>query len=129
MTRHNCPNCGAPIETAECPYCGTMFLDFGALDIRSTGQPVFLRFRDGTRTILRKVVLTNASIRMEPSDTDLYADGRVYYRVRQVQETIELEFQTVDVGKIFGAVVEDWRTSMHPEADKDIYDRIKEVIK
>lgn len=26
----NCPNCGAPIETAKCPYCGTLFIDFGA---------------------------------------------------------------------------------------------------
>ena len=27
----NCPNCGAPIETEKCPYCGTMFLDFAAM--------------------------------------------------------------------------------------------------
>lgn len=28
----NCPNCGAPIETEKCPYCGTIFLDFAATE-------------------------------------------------------------------------------------------------
>lgn len=35
MTRHNCPNCGAPIESVQCPYCGTMFYDFAVMDTAS----------------------------------------------------------------------------------------------
>lgn len=129
MDKHNCPNCGAPIETAECPYCGTMFLDFGAIDIQNPGKPVFLRFRDGTRTILRKVVLTNATIRVDPGFVPFYADSRIYHIASQPSETIELEFQSVLTGDLLGVAVEDWRAAMHPEADKDIYDQIKEVIK
>ena len=26
----NCPNCGAPIESDKCAYCGTIFVDFAA---------------------------------------------------------------------------------------------------
>lgn len=126
----NCPNCGAPIETAECPYCGTLFLDFGAIDIQGTDKPIFLRFRDHYgRTILRKVILTSASIHEEPEDIPFYADDQVYYTARRPCERIEMEFETVFSGNIFGATVEDWRTAIHPEADSDIYEVIKEVIK
>lgn len=124
----NCPNCGAPIEMAECPYCGTMFLDFGALDLGNIEKPIFLRLKKNGRTILRKVILTNAAIRIDTDDIPLYADNQVIYRMRPETETIELSFQTIASGKLFGAVVDDWRTPMHPEADKDIYDQIKEVI-
>lgn len=126
----NCPNCGAPIETAECPYCGTLFLDFGAIDIQGTGKPVFLRFKDHYgRTVLRKVVLTRTTIYIEPDDTFFYADDQIYHTDRQSRERIEMEFESVLSGKLLGATVEDWRTAIHPEADSDIYEAIKEVIK
>lgn len=128
--KRNCPNCGAPIAAAECPYCGTLFLDFGAIDIRGTGKPIFLRFNDGRgRTILRKVILTSASIREEPEDISLYADNQIFHTIRRPHERIEMEFETVFSGNICGAVVEDWRAALHPEADHDIYNTIKELIK
>lgn len=126
----NCPNCGAPIETAECPYCGTLFLDFGAIDIQGTGKPIFLRFNDGHgRTILRKVVLTRTTIYIDPDDTFFYADDQIYCTARQPHERIEMEFESVLSGNLLGVTVEDWRTAMHPDADRDIYEAIKEVIK
>ena len=30
--RLNCPNCGAPITSTKCPYCGSVFFDFVTLD-------------------------------------------------------------------------------------------------
>ena len=30
----NCPNCGAPIASDICPYCGTAFLDWSCIDER-----------------------------------------------------------------------------------------------
>ena len=126
----NCPNCGAPIETAECPYCGTLFLDFGAIDIQGTGKPIFLRFNDGHgRTILRKVVLTRTTIYVEPDDTFFYADDQVYQAIRHPHERIEMEFESVLSGNLLGATIEDWRTAIHPESNSDIYEAIKEVIK
>ena len=38
----NCPNCGAPVTGGRCEYCGTLFLDFGAL---STEKPTYIRIR------------------------------------------------------------------------------------
>ena len=38
----NCPNCGAPIETEKCPYCGTVFLDFAAMD---ADQPFYMKVK------------------------------------------------------------------------------------
>lgn len=32
MRKTNCPNCGAPISSIECPYCGTVFYDFATID-------------------------------------------------------------------------------------------------
>lgn len=126
----NCPNCGAPIETAECPYCGTLFLDFGAIDIQGTGKPIFLRLKDHYgRTILRRVILTRTTIYVEPGDTHFYADNQIYWAARQPCERIEMEFETIFSGNIYGATVEDRRVAIHPEADRDIYETIKEIIR
>lgn len=38
----NCPNCGAPITSEQCPYCGTLFYDFSAIEI---GKPCFLKIK------------------------------------------------------------------------------------
>lgn len=40
MSDRNCPNCGAPIETVKCPYCGTPFLDSGAILSRKLPKAV-----------------------------------------------------------------------------------------
>ena len=29
----NCPNCGAPLVSEKCQYCGTLFYDFSAIEI------------------------------------------------------------------------------------------------
>ena len=31
MNSYNCPNCGAVITKDVCDYCGTVFLDFAAI--------------------------------------------------------------------------------------------------
>ena len=45
MSRTNCVNCGAAKDTDEikCPFCGTTYLDFTAIDFGS-GQPVVCQF-------------------------------------------------------------------------------------
>ena len=29
----NCPNCGAPIKTDKCPYCGTVFMELNIMAV------------------------------------------------------------------------------------------------
>lgn len=45
MSRTNCVNCGAAKDTSEikCPFCGTTYLDFTAIDFES-GEPVVCQF-------------------------------------------------------------------------------------
>lgn len=42
MKKFNCPNCGAPITTDVCQYCGTVFLDFAAIQ---TNKPSYIKFK------------------------------------------------------------------------------------
>ena len=45
MSKTNCVNCGAAKDTSEikCPFCGTTYLDFTAIDFDS-GDPVVCQF-------------------------------------------------------------------------------------
>lgn len=39
----NCPNCGAPIKTGKCPYCGTIFVDPNIMAVYADNR-VFMSF-------------------------------------------------------------------------------------
>lgn len=39
----NCPNCAAPIQDDICPYCGSVFLDWAAFDVK---RPTFVKIKD-----------------------------------------------------------------------------------
>lgn len=59
----NCPNCGAPIESAKCPYCGTLFYDMTVIDLQNPG---YVRFRYGDRIIQGRMYPGRCSITTEP---------------------------------------------------------------
>jgi len=48
----NCPNCGAPITSSKCEYCGTVFHDFTNFNIQ--GKNV-IRFNHMGRVIEAEV--------------------------------------------------------------------------
>ena len=60
MNSYNCPNCGAPITTDVCKYCGTVFLDFAAIQ---ANKPSYIKFKvdnDGISNIyLMKLTVDN----------------------------------------------------------------------
>ena len=60
MNSYNCPNCGAPITTDVCQYCGTVFLDFAAIQ---ANKPSYIKFKvdnDGINDIyLMKLTVDN----------------------------------------------------------------------
>lgn len=58
----NCPNCGAPIETDKCPYCGTAFIDFACLD---ADKPFYMKVKKGENVFILKVALTSTEMRSE----------------------------------------------------------------
>lgn len=65
----NCPNCGAPITTDICQYCGTVFLDFAAIQ---ANKPSYIKFRvdnNGVSYIcLMKLTVDNLEFKIS-SDT------------------------------------------------------------
>ena len=61
----NCPNCGAPIETETCPYCGTMFLDFAAMD---ADQPFYMKVKQHGEIYILKVKMTSMDLKTECND-------------------------------------------------------------
>ena len=61
----NCPNCGAPIETEKCPYCGTTFLDFAAMD---ADQPFYMKIKQHGKIYILKVKMTSMELNTECND-------------------------------------------------------------
>ena len=66
----NCPNCGAPIESERCPYCGTMFIDFACMDL---DKPFYLKIKHNGHIFIVKVILRN--IKMTNEGYSLYRNG------------------------------------------------------
>lgn len=57
----NCPNCGSPIVSDKCEYCGTTFYDFASLEI---GKPAYIKIRYNGQPFIAKAILENISISM-----------------------------------------------------------------
>lgn len=53
--RYNCPNCGAPIESTRCPYCGTVFYDFATIN---ADEPTYIRLK-----VNNGILIFKASVR------------------------------------------------------------------
>ena len=59
----NCPNCGAPITSAECPYCGSVFYDFATLD---STKPTYIRIKWNDQIITTRVLMRGMTITNDP---------------------------------------------------------------
>lgn len=57
--KYCCPNCGAPIEGDKCEYCGTVFVDFGCIDLE---QPFVLKFKKGNQIYIYPVRFIGAHV-------------------------------------------------------------------
>lgn len=57
----NCPNCGAPITSTVCPFCGTVFYDFTMLEL---GEPSYVRVKVGEKIIDCHVMITEMNMTM-----------------------------------------------------------------
>lgn len=82
----NCPNCGAPIESEQCPYCGSIFVDFACLD---ADKPFYMKIKHKGQIIILKVRLNNISMHTEY--IDYCADNRPIITMEQTKE-LEMNF-------------------------------------
>lgn len=107
MKDRNCPNCSAPLEpeVCKCPYCGTSYFDFCALNIKD-GKPFYLKFLSEWN---RQPVEVTALVRAVQDfnitlDTDYsYVDsnmGQFSYVAPKSIYTINMTFETVAINNI-----------------------------
>ena len=72
----NCPNCGAPINSTVCPYCGTAFYDFATLDDE---RPTYIQAKIGGQLLMFRAMANIATIEVRPDSlTRLCIDFTVY---------------------------------------------------
>ena len=57
--RLNCPNCGMPIVSDTCEYCGTKFFDFANIDIDGES---YLRVKMGNTLYILRAICKNVSM-------------------------------------------------------------------
>lgn len=63
--RYNCPNCGAPIESTRCPYCGTVFYDFATINV---DEPTYIRLKVNDRVLIFKAFVGEVQITHSPDE-------------------------------------------------------------
>lgn len=73
MSKTNCPNCGAPIDTDKCPYCGTVFIDFASID---ADRPFYMKILHNGKIYKTRAILKSAGY--ETINEYLYANNCKY---------------------------------------------------
>lgn len=111
MSKTNCINCGAAKDTDEikCPFCGTTYLDFTAIDF-SSNDPVVCKF-----------VLPN-TVKMANSDARVIMSMLAKPRLEEITETVE----TTDV---YGGWCNHPLASFRTSCDMNIGVSFKPVMK
>ena len=68
----NCPNCGAPITSDRCIYCGTTFIDWTAIDTR---KPNWIKIKHNGHIILIKAALLSVTENYMPLEPEYFCDS------------------------------------------------------
>lgn len=57
----NCPNCGAPIVSEKCAYCGTLFYDFSTIDM---DKPCYIKIKYQNAIVMVKAKVRHSELNM-----------------------------------------------------------------
>lgn len=88
----NCPNCGAPIETEKCSYCGTIILDFAAMD---ADQPFYMKIKQDGKIYILKVKMTSIELKAEYNNDAYRTFGSRLLTLRPISG-LTLDFDVLD---------------------------------
>ena len=66
--RLNCPNCGAPIVSDTCEYCGTKFFDFANIDINDES---YIRLKINDKLYMFKAFCSNISFQQHTNEIEI----------------------------------------------------------
>lgn len=90
----NCPNCGAPVQSDICPYCGSVFLDWACFDIN---RPTFVKIRDHRgHIVMMKLSPENVSIDYDYNSVEIYGDNERFYRISKPGFEINATFRALE---------------------------------
>ncbi|MCR5652822.1 MAG: hypothetical protein K6F88_03385 [Ruminococcus sp.] len=93
--RLNCPNCGAPITSYKCEYCGTLFYDFANLELY---EPSYIRLRIGDTLNIFRAVTTSIEV-TQSSPEVCYADNKPFLCGNpDITVTVEMRVVSDDKG-------------------------------
>lgn len=94
MERHNCPNCGAPIQSTQCPYCGTVFYDFTVLD---SDKPTYIRMNWHGNQMVFRAIMRSAEIEIHSYDPiSYYVDNKMAMIHTHKEATASIEFMILE---------------------------------
>lgn len=93
MSIKNCPNCGAPVVSNKCDYCGTYIFDFSQIKM---GEACWISvdLGDGSKRLLH-VILNDASVDVSHHDISYYADNRIVKTVIKPDITLDMSFNVI----------------------------------
>lgn len=100
----NCPNCGAPISSEKCPYCGTVFYDFSTIELN---QPAYIKIKHDGEIILCKAILRECRFALRNDYSDWQPlGGNVCHVITGQQAEIDMNFSVVydEKGHLFTVV-------------------------
>jgi len=90
----NCPNCGAPVQSDICPYCGSVFLDWACFDMN---RPTFVKIRDHRgHIVLMKLSPENISIEYNYDSVDIFADDKIIHKISIPELEINATFRALE---------------------------------
>ena len=92
MERYNCPNCGAPIESTQCPYCGTIFYDFTVMDF---DKPTYIRIHYNGQYMVFRALARSMNVSMNPNEYAYYADNSVYAQMPSMAMDVTIDFSVL----------------------------------
>lgn len=88
----NCPNCGAPISSTQCPYCGTVFYDFAVMDF---DKPTYIRINHNGQYMVFRALARSMNVSMCPDEYVYYADNRVYAEMPSRAMDVTIDFSVL----------------------------------
>ena len=94
MDTKTCPNCGAPISSFECKYCGATFYDFVNL---SFDKPIYIRFKHQDGNVwLMNGFLNKMNVEMSTNEvTSIGLD----FGIKKIQQQPEMYLSAQFVGR------------------------------
>lgn len=90
----NCPNCGAPVQSDICPYCGSVFLDWACFDMN---RPTFVKIRNHRgHIVMMKLSPEYVSINYDYNTVEIYGDNERLCRISKPGFEINATFRALE---------------------------------